>query len=621
MSSRYNKQKVGRLTVNEENKGQILHFVNSKLTSMKNNRVVVEDTWVESWAQYLATSEAQNELRAQQIKSVGNVGTDWRHRIDRGKAFEIVETIHSYMIGALFPNESWFDLSPRMPSDLDQVRVIKKFFRDELKDIDFEIEFDDFVRQLIITGNSCLFFPWCDDKDSVELEVVNVFDCWLDSNGSNSADTNVVRRVIMSLVELHDRVKDGDYDIVDEYEVLGTVGTRSYSQFDKVRTFQGLQSGDRDSSEDMCEIYEYWGRLTLGDVEYENVVITFTNNFLLRVEQNSYKCGVPMIYCNYIPVVDMVYGIGALQSSLGLIHVLNILTNQRLDGVELTTNPMWTKKPTSTLDASDVYTEPGKIFEVDDHDDIRPMAPSQWNANISYEEANYIEGSIDKNSATGPLIGAGSGRSGERVTAAEIAAVREAGGNRLSGVHRRLEKRGLTKVLDKLVSIYRQYKKRLSVVRYAGKEAGAFDYAQIDRASIMDLRIDAKGSDHVIEKRKSMQDIYDFLGAVNQDPEMSAMVDKEQVLRRLMRHLPFDDPQEFLKTKQEPAADPIAEIGGKSGANAIQQQIQTDGGNQLVNMLKDSYGRPATNIDPSSPTVESATIDPSIGQVGNIPQQ
>jgi hypothetical protein len=584
---------------------------------MKNSRIEVEETWVESWAQYLATHAAQNELRAQRIKSVGNVGTDWRHKIDRGKAFEIVETIHAYLMGALFPNENWFDIEPRNPSDTDLLRVLRKFLRDELKDLEFDIKFDDFVRQLIITGNSCLFFPWDDDDDAVEIELVNVFDFWLDAAGKDPSDTNVVRRVMMTRAEVMEKTKSDEFPLTDEYEVLKVHGTRSYNKFDKVRQFQGLQSVERNSVDEFCEIYEYWGCIIIDGCEYEDVVVTFADNLLLNIQPNLYKSGTPMIYCNFIPVVDMVYGIGALQSSLGMIHVLNILTNQRLDGIELTTSPMWTKKPSSTLDAEDLYAEPGRVLEVDDHDDIKPIPPSQWNIQTSYEEANYMESSIDKNAATGPLIGAGMGRSGERVTAAEIAAVREAGGNRLSGIHRRLEKRGLTKAIDKIFNIYRQYKSKAAIVRYAGDEAGKFDYARITRSDLVEVRVDAKGSDHVIEKRKALQDIYDFLGAVNQDSEMATLIDKEAVLRRVMRHLPFDDPQEFLKTKKAPE-NPIRQMGGQSAVNAIEQQMQTDGGNQLLNQLKDSYGQPATITDGTEPTVSSAAIDPNLGQSGNL---
>jgi hypothetical protein len=520
-------------------------------------------------------------------------------------------------MGALFPNENWFDIEPRNPSDTDLLRVLRKFLRDELKDLEFDIKFDDFVRQLIITGNSCLFFPWDDDDDAVEIELVNVFDFWLDAAGKDPSDTNVVRRVMMTRAEVMEKTKSDEFPLTDEYEVLKVHGTRSYNKFDKVRQFQGLQSVERNSVDEFCEIYEYWGCIIIDGCEYEDVVVTFADNLLLNIQPNLYKSGTPMIYCNFIPVVDMVYGIGALQSSLGMIHVLNILTNQRLDGIELTTSPMWTKKPSSTLDAEDLYAEPGRVLEVDDHDDIKPIPPSQWNIQTSYEEANYMESSIDKNAATGPLIGAGMGRSGERVTAAEIAAVREAGGNRLSGIHRRLEKRGLTKAIDKIFNIYRQYKSKAAIVRYAGDEAGKFDYARITRSDLVEVRVDAKGSDHVIEKRKALQDIYDFLGAVNQDSEMATLIDKEAVLRRVMRHLPFDDPQEFLKTKKAPE-NPIRQMGGQSAVNAIEQQMQTDGGNQLLNQLKDSYGQPATITDGTEPTVSSAAIDPNLGQSGNL---
>ena len=619
MSSSENQSAIWGLSVDEPDiRDKILGYVQTSLSEMKACREDIEETGIETYGQYIASSKAQSELRAKQVETVGNVGTEWRHHIDRGKAFEVVETIHAYLLGALFPNASWFEASPRRPSDIDGARIIRKFIRDELKDIEFEIIMDEFVRQFIILGTSCLFFPWDDDTDSVDLQNLNMFDCWVRGSARDPMKTDFVRRVYMSRDELCEEIAEGCYDLANELDVDKVVGVRAISKFDRVQEFQGMRP-NRDNDE-ICEVYEYWGKICIDGKEYKDVVITFADGLLLRAEENMYECGIPMVFCSYIPVLDTVYGIGALQSSLGLIHVLNILENQRLDGVELTVNPMWTKKSSSSLDTSDVYAEPGKVFEVDEHDDVRPMPPAQFNIGISYQEANYVESAIDKNSGTGPLVGAGASRNGERVTAAEIAAIREAGGNRLSGVHRRLEKRGLTRALDKIIKIYRQYKKTSSIVRYAGSKAGEYNYAEITRADIEDMRIEAKGSDHIIENRKSLQDIYDFLAAVNQDPDMAKLIDKAAVLRRVMRNLPFDDPEEFLKVESQPQTSPIAQIGGQSGENAINQQIQTDGGNQLINMLKDSYGRPATNIQPTSPTVASAGFDPSGGTGINLPQ-
>jgi hypothetical protein len=620
MSPSENKSSIRGLSVEEHDvKTKILEYVTYTLAEMQSCRKDIEETWVETYAQYIASSKAQSELRAKQIDTVGNVGTEWRHHIDRGKAFEVVETIHAYLLGALFPNDNWFDASPRRPSDINGVRVLRKFIRDELKDIEFEIIMDEFVRQFIITGNSCLFFPWDEDTDSVDLQLVNMFDCWVRGSGRDPMKTDFVRRVYMSRAELRDEIAKGCYDLCDELVVDQIAGVRAIKEYERVQQFQGLRP-NKDNN-DICEVYEYWGKICVDGEEYKNVVVTFADGVLLRVEENKYECGIPMVFCSYIPVLDTVYGIGALQSSLGLIHVLNILENQRLDGVELTVNPMWTKKSSSSLDSVDVYAEPGKVLEVDEHDDVRPMPPAQFNIGISYQEANYVESAIDKNSGTGPLVGAGASRNGERVTAAEIAAIREAGGNRLSGVHRRLEKRGLTRALDKIIKIYKQYKSTKSIVRYAGAKAGQYDYAEVTPADMQVLRIEAKGSEHIIENRKKLQDIYDFLAAVNQDPEMAKLIDKAAVLRRLMRNLPFDDPEEFLVREKEPAVDPITQIGGQSGANAINQQMQVDGGNQLVNMLKDSYGRPSTSIEPTSPVVADAGFNASVGTGIDLPQQ
>ena len=139
MSPSENKSEIRGLSLDEQYvRDGILNYVTQSLTEMKACREEIEETWIETYAQYIASSKAQSELRSKQLETVGNVGTEWRHRIDRGKAFEVVETIHAYLIGALFPNDSWFEASPRRPADIEGARIIRKFIRDELKDIEFD---------------------------------------------------------------------------------------------------------------------------------------------------------------------------------------------------------------------------------------------------------------------------------------------------------------------------------------------------------------------------------------------------------------------------------------------------------------------------------------------------
>ena len=86
-------------------------FVMSELSRFSNARTELEETWLEAWSLYLNTTQSIDYIRSKVLSTVGDVNDDWRHKINTGKAFEVVETIHSYLMAAFFPNEDWFEVS------------------------------------------------------------------------------------------------------------------------------------------------------------------------------------------------------------------------------------------------------------------------------------------------------------------------------------------------------------------------------------------------------------------------------------------------------------------------------------------------------------------------------
>ncbi len=99
--------------------------------------------------------------------------------------------------------------------------------------------------------------------------------------------------------------------------------------------------------------------------------------------------------------------------------------------LELAIDEAYTLRQNSTLNPDEIQMRPGAVFLVEEHDDLRPIQRNGNNFTVSYQEAGLLENTIDRNMGTGNLISANAARSGERVTAAEIQATRDAGGNRL----------------------------------------------------------------------------------------------------------------------------------------------------------------------------------------------
>lgn len=639
----------------------IAGYVRSEYSRFKTAREQVEDDWLEYWSLYLGTPEAVAHQRDQVIRTVGEVNTDWRHKINVGKAFEMVETIHGYLMAAIFPNNEWFNAVPVNPGYLELARVVKKFVANKMYDSDFRAHFAAFLRQLLITGNSVLALPWRYEtkkwkknvkveravsdmflsefgkkvewetveeerimRNHPDFETLDMFDVYLDPTAAVPNDAAFIRRMQKTKAEVIQLITDGYYENITPYDVCCLSPTNTGVEDDEKRTlrrFQGVETPNPYSLSDTVEVIEYWGDIHLDDESYHDVVATVIGGELVRHESNPYWCGKPFIVGTCIPITQTPYAIGVLQPNAGLLHQLNIITNQRLDNLELAVDEMWTLKADGVLQPEDVYTQPGKVFLVSEHDDLQPVARSQNNFTVTYQEASVLETSIDRNAGTGALISANNARSGERVTAAEIQAVRDAGGNRLSNLHKHIEDTSLYPILSKVFRLMQQFVTDPEVVRVAGTEPGEFVYYRVGADQLAyEFILRPVGADHVTDKERYIQDRLSFLQAVAQVPQMAQLINYEAILYDLVQHFGFDDPDSYLSRQSQNGAVPgtqgVPQAGGTPGEvplppNPQQQfleQMQQLGGEPLKGAMSNQlladggvqFAQDATGIDISS---------------------
>ena len=92
--------------VEHVHKEDIAGYVNNKLELFRMAREEVEESWLECWAKYLNTPNAESNIQSSIIKRVGDVETQWRHHLTGAKAYEAVETIVGYLMAATFPTEN-----------------------------------------------------------------------------------------------------------------------------------------------------------------------------------------------------------------------------------------------------------------------------------------------------------------------------------------------------------------------------------------------------------------------------------------------------------------------------------------------------------------------------------
>ena len=646
-----NKRNPGDFLKTERKKGintlaggwqaDVASFVTSERSRYELARREVELTWLECWSLYMGTPRAVDYQRSQVHKTVGDVNTNWRHRINTGKAYEAVETIHGYLMSATFPNRDFFDMQPVLPNYAALARVVKKYMTTKMYEGKFYSAYADYIRQLIITGNSCMALPWRYEStpfkrnvkvktpsgfdtngmplgeswrwevreeekvivNSPDFEVLDVFDCYLEPNVKNG-EGNFIRRMVKTRSEVS-RLMDAGVYSSEHSSVADIMNVTAYSTAQQnertLSSFSGINTAGEHDMDDEVELVEFWGDIVVGDgTTYHDVQVTLCGDCLLVFRPNPYWGGRPFVWGTYTDIMQA-YGMGAIEPNAGVLHELNIITNLRLDNQELSINSMWSVKQDGIVQPEDISTEPGKVYSVMEHNDIQPLPAGSTEWRITYQEVSVLETIIDKNFATGNLVSAGAARSGERVTATEIQAVRDAGGNRLTNIHRHIENTSLYPLLMGVFNQMRQFVKEPEVMRLSGMKPGDYEYYELDPsvAFMHDYKLMPVGADYVTDQGKYLQQRLQFIQAVSQVPQMAEKLNWEKLLYDITNHMGFEDPDSYIIEPQKPPMpvegqeseqqllptaaepDPSSPEGLAAADSAALEELQSIGGKPL----------------------------------------
>lgn len=594
----------------------VKNHVTEKVRTYSNARERRQAVWLECWARYLSTPEAKSRIQSLQLWTVGNVETVWRHNLTRGKAYEVVETIVAYLWQATFPNKDWFDAIPQEKESLEEAKLIREFTKNKLDQANFVSSWNMFLRQLCITGLSVMALPWRTQKELElqgytkgakqngypEFEVLDVFDCYTDPNAIDPNKSDFVRRIIRSRADVAKDVESGYYENISLLDVANLTqyyGAGSTGESDRrtVKEFQGITVDIPYSWTDHVAVYEYWGDLYVDGTAYYNMHAVVVGPHLVRFEKNPFKHGKPFIIGTYTPLNRSNVAFGAIEPVMGMIHETDIVMNQRLDNLEVSVNSMWELVGDGSLKAEDVYTAPGKVFSVEQQGTITPIRnPSDYQ--INYTEGSVLEGFIDQTVGSVSPINGGSVRDAERVTATEVREQKNAGGNRLACVHKHIESTALLPLLAKVFESFKQFIRKPEVIRVLGPDVNYADYVRVTPDLFKtEVVLKPYGADHVIERDYKSKQLMQFLQAVLPVPQFAERLNFDVLLRELARSMNINNYEQIINGgQQQPAAGnmmtngdmlnrELYEMGGKPMQDAVNQQMQVDGGQGLMNEL------------------------------------
>jgi hypothetical protein len=421
--------------------------------------------------------------------------------------------------------------------------------------------------------------------DGPDWDVVDPLDFWPQPGVRRIDDMAwVIHRYYLDLDELKDMAEQGIFDRravatlvpapVDSQ--LQTTFTermsvyRSYADFEARRTEPHAQP---------VELWEYWGMVP-SEFAPDNVrmrVITIANRrVVLRNKPNPFWHG-EIPYIAYCPQPDPHYfpGIGKCEIGEKMQITANRLANQKLDGIDLTIDPVFLMNRQAGIDTQNLYMRAGKVIGVDgavDDSVIRPLIPNTQGIQQAYQEIAQLWQWIQ--SSTGISEDVVSGMpSNNRQTAREYLGRQEAVLTRLM-LEARLAEEGFVEPLaNKFRQLNRQYLKVPHEVKILGSVATVnpiTGYPLPQEPQIVDLadlnpdyRARAMGATQMLGKNVRQQNLIAVLQAASANPVATQMVNWANFFRLIFRAFDLDNTDELLN--QQPTMAGMG-AGGAPGA-------------------------------------------------------
>jgi Bacteriophage head to tail connecting protein len=557
--------------------------------SERTARTALNNRWLELWSLY----------RTDPLKISTDEG--WQSKLNDGKVFEIVETVASYIRSALFFSDNWVQLEATEPKLGEALPIVNAYFRNCLNSSNLRREFRIYLRQLLLLGFSAMAVEY--RNKGLHFTTLNSYDLYIESSRRYDSNSYSFRDTYLNEASFFEYVDSGLID-------TGNMSAEEF--FDHYRTgFTTEQAQFRSLSDTTDTIHnehivltEYWCPI---EKELYRIVGTTCVG-----EESLSNC--PWLISTIYELPDTAYGLGLLDSSIGLIVENNCIMNRRLDNMAVSIDNMWLFVDDGVTNPDDIRTSPGKVLSVSRPDVLTPLYPPPNNFTVTYQEAQVIDSKIDRNTGTGALVSSGAYRSGERVTAEEINAVKEAGGNRLTDIYEHIEDTFVVPLLKVCLGLLRD-NKRQAVVKLPSNKSGIYDYFKMLPSDLShDYTITVEASQSVINRDRNIRRLQEFLALVASVPQFAELVDYNNLYSDLLHKFGFDHPDRYIKAAKEeepaPTAAPTSPlqalteqagaIGGATSANAI---TQAAAGGELANAIAGMTGNP-----------QAAAEDPALAQ-------
>ncbi|MGD9581784.1 MAG: hypothetical protein AB7V50_10460, partial [Vampirovibrionia bacterium] len=144
--------------LNSSDSEKVVNFVVDKFNLFKEHRFNREEKWKEC-------IDAFNNKHSCNIDNIDKFNS----KVYIPLCYEAVTNIHSNIKRALFPTDSsFFNVEAKNISSRPKTNLVKSLLLDQLDDMNFITKFGEFIKQLVVIGNSAAVVNWKQIKRKIK---------------------------------------------------------------------------------------------------------------------------------------------------------------------------------------------------------------------------------------------------------------------------------------------------------------------------------------------------------------------------------------------------------------------------------------------------------------------
>ena len=484
-------------------------------------------------------------------------------------------TIES-MTSALFGSKPRFDFIPPQDKQDQDTEILNAKLDSYWEKDKWSMKIINWGRDMLRYGTSIVYLSW--DRDCPRMVNVPIRDFFIDPTATTIENARYMgRRYLTTLEELKsyeviDLDKSTDDEVVykKKYKNLGRIkksgGAGVSEKTDKQEKDYLYGSTMNDPSGDQVEIIEYWTMDKTISVANRDVVIEESENIYKQKDRDNgseYPKGIiPFASLRNYVDASLFYAKSEVDFIAQQQELLNDLTNQNIDAVTFTLNPMYTLDPKYADQIEQVENLPGAVypFEAGALNPI-PMGNVPQDA---FNERLNIKDEMRETSASNEIV-KGVGQQGGSITATEINAQIAGAGQRIALKITQIEDEGfyrLAKIVFAMTRLYVTEKEKVRVTGKAGVEWKEYDPSEFKEGDYepriqLEVMLEAKrAEDANIAK--------EMLGAFLGDPDVNQKELKTMVLTKAF-NLDPDEVQKLTDVEEPelpPEMPPVDDVAG-----------------------------------------------------------